>query len=308
MGPKPKTRHASGSKMSDLLGPGKEFTLSELPTLREVLRYGIWLRLENTEDQRNYNKKEMAKDIVNKVLEQWARANNQFKNPVILSEKTLCDKVVSLWDKAFRLANEKMTAAVELKKFYSGLDRLFDITKCCCSVMTCQETTKCSGCLSQFHINCDCSKEQKIPVLELGFIRAQREKIGTFSKMMIANRDDKETKKQNKTAERKEQLAEQDAERQSRVRAEFQNRRAAFLSEEAECGGTESQDTSWEVAGSGNRSGRNMTVLKFTAQASIRHGVSARATADIGTSVLIDYGVIKKDDTEQVIGPKKIQR
>ena len=247
MGPKPKTRHASGSKMSDLLGPGKEFTLSELPTLREVLRYGIWLRLENTEDQRNYTNKEMAKDIVKKVLEQWARANNQFKNPVILSEKTLCDKVVSLWDKAFRLANDKMTAAVELKKIYSGLDRLFDITKCCCSIMTCQETTNCSGCPSQFHINCDCSKEQKIPVLELGFIRAQREKIGTFSTMMIANRDVKETKKQNKTAERKaaveasaEQLAEQEAERQSRVRGEFQNRRAAFLSEEAECGGTES--------------------------------------------------------------------
>jgi hypothetical protein len=51
-----------------------------------------------------------------------------------------------------------------------------------------------------------------------------------------------------------------------------------------------------------------MTVLKLTAQASIRHGVSARATADIATSVLIDYGVIKKDDTEQVIDPKKIQR
>ena len=51
-----------------------------------------------------------------------------------------------------------------------------------------------------------------------------------------------------------------------------------------------------------------MTVLKFTAQASIRHGVSARATADIATSTLIDYGVIKKGDTEQVIDAKKIQR
>ena len=130
-----------------------------------------------------------------------------------------------------------MTAAVELKKIYSGLDRLFDITKCHCSIMTCQETTNCSGCLSKFHIYCDCSKEQKIPFLELDFIRAQREKIGTFSTMMIANRDDKETKKQSKTAERKaadeasaEQLAKEEAERQSKVRGEFQNRRAAFLS------------------------------------------------------------------------------
>ena len=95
MSPKPKTSLASGTKMSDLLGPGKEFTLTELPTLREVLRYGIWLRQDTDEDQRNYNNKGMAKDIVGKVLEQWARANNQFKNPVILSEKTLCNKVVS---------------------------------------------------------------------------------------------------------------------------------------------------------------------------------------------------------------------
>ena len=76
MGPKPKTRHASGTKMSDLLGPGKEFTLSEL-SMREILRYGIWLRIENVEDQRNYNNKEIAKDIVGKVLEQWARASQQ---------------------------------------------------------------------------------------------------------------------------------------------------------------------------------------------------------------------------------------
>ena len=62
------------------------------------------------------------------------------------------------------------------------------------------------------------------------------------------------------------------------------------------------------MTGSGKGSGRKMTVLKFTAQASIRHGVSARATADIATRTLIDYGLIKKDDTEQVIGPKKIQR
>lgn len=54
--------------------------------------------------------------------------------------------------------------------------------------------------------------------------------------MMIANRDDKETKQQIKTAERRaadeasvEQLAKEEAERQSKVRGEFHNRRAAFL-------------------------------------------------------------------------------
>ena len=99
MAPKAKTRHAYGTKMSELLGPGKKFTLLELPTLQDVLRYGVWLRLQNTEDQRNYNNKGMARDIVKKLLEQWARANNQFKTPVIISEKTLCDKVVSLWVK-----------------------------------------------------------------------------------------------------------------------------------------------------------------------------------------------------------------
>ena len=45
---KHKTRHASGTKMSELLGSGKKLTLSELPTLREVLRFGIWLRMQET--------------------------------------------------------------------------------------------------------------------------------------------------------------------------------------------------------------------------------------------------------------------
>ena len=240
---KHKTRHTSGTKMSELLGSGKKFTLSELPTLREVLRFGIWLRMQDTGDNRNYSNKNMARDIVQKLIGQWERANDQFKNPVITSEKTLCDKIVALWEKVFRLANDKVTAPVELKNIYSKLYRLFDITKCHCPIMTCQETSSCQGCPSSFHIKCDCSKEQKIPVLELGFIRAQREKIGTFSTIMIANKDDKETKKQIKTAERKaketsaeEQQTKEESQRQNQVRESIEKGRTSSLTEVAECG------------------------------------------------------------------------
>ena len=36
-----KTRHASGSKLGEYLGTGRDLLNSELPTLRDVLRLGI---------------------------------------------------------------------------------------------------------------------------------------------------------------------------------------------------------------------------------------------------------------------------
>ena len=57
-----KTRHKSASNLSEFLGTGQEFLVSELPTLHDVLRFGIFLR-EKRDYQRNYTVKEMVKDI-----------------------------------------------------------------------------------------------------------------------------------------------------------------------------------------------------------------------------------------------------
>ena len=51
-----KTRQKSGTHMSDFFGTGKEILVSELPTVRDVLRYGISLR-EQKDDTMRYTVK-----------------------------------------------------------------------------------------------------------------------------------------------------------------------------------------------------------------------------------------------------------
>ena len=49
-----RTRNALSIKMSNLVGSGKELYTSELPTARDMLRYGIFLREINDKNVRNY--------------------------------------------------------------------------------------------------------------------------------------------------------------------------------------------------------------------------------------------------------------
>jgi len=68
--------------MSNLIGSGRQLLPSELPTLRDVMRYGILLREQCGEDVRNYPEISLAKDIYHKVLEKWERANSFLSPPL----------------------------------------------------------------------------------------------------------------------------------------------------------------------------------------------------------------------------------
>ena len=59
---KPRTRHSSSCKLSDYIGGGKEFILSEVPTNRAMIQRGILLR-------ENYSKDQIAKDLAPLVLD-----------------------------------------------------------------------------------------------------------------------------------------------------------------------------------------------------------------------------------------------
>ena len=68
----PKTRHKSGTTLSDVTGPGEPMILTELPTMRGVLRHGIYLQekklLEEDIDRRNYSIALMAKGVRMELL------------------------------------------------------------------------------------------------------------------------------------------------------------------------------------------------------------------------------------------------
>ena len=67
---------------------------------------------------------------------------------------------------------------------------------------TCLENNCEKNCDRKAHIVCTCKKEKKIPLLELYFVRYQREKFGTKAILQIAGIDHIDTRKQNKKNKR----------------------------------------------------------------------------------------------------------
>ena len=130
----------------------------------------------------------MARDIMISLLNQWSKANVQFMPPIIISEKAICDKIVRAWTTASKIALKKITKKVDVERFSRRLDKLFDLCRCQCPILTCTDI-KCEGCSTNIHIQCQCPRDQKIPTIELGFIKAQREKVGEISSMQIAGDD-----------------------------------------------------------------------------------------------------------------------
>ena len=54
------------------------------------------------------------------------------------------------------------------------------LTFCLASVrLAVCEQAGCEGCVIEAHINCSCSKERKIPVKDLAYIKGQKEKVGS---------------------------------------------------------------------------------------------------------------------------------
>ena len=84
-----KTRKKSGSHLSNYLGTGKELLPSELPTTRDLLRFGLLKREQSEEDKRNYTVDQLVKEMMSALVEQWQKANAQFQFPVINHPDTI---------------------------------------------------------------------------------------------------------------------------------------------------------------------------------------------------------------------------
>ena len=90
---KVKTRNNVTTHLSNLVGSGRDLIPSELPTHRDILRYGLLLREQADFDRRNYPVKELVKDMIPALLRQWLKANALFVFPVINHEERLKTKL-----------------------------------------------------------------------------------------------------------------------------------------------------------------------------------------------------------------------
>jgi hypothetical protein len=189
--------------MHHLIGTGKELPIAELPTGRDLLRYGLYLRECSATNARNYSGDQLVDEVTEGMLAIWERANAKFCEPVINTKRRIKTKVKALWEQATEIALGRGRLD-EKHKFIEKLDRLVDILNCKCDIIYCAEFGCGDGCSSAVHINCTCIKEKKIPVLELAFVKAQRVKIGSKSSQQIGSIDIPESRRQIKQQQRQE--------------------------------------------------------------------------------------------------------
>ena len=74
-----------------MLGSGSEITHSELPTLRQCLRYGLLLRERSVTD---LDVRLMCQSVLKEVKSIWDNVNPEI---CIIGQKTACDKLVKKW-------------------------------------------------------------------------------------------------------------------------------------------------------------------------------------------------------------------
>ena len=113
----------------------------------------------------------------------------------ILNDETIKQRIERQME-SLKLIKQKKASAYQKKIFLSKLDRLFDILICQCEMAPC-EADNCSVELcSGAHVSCLCLREEKIPIMELGFIHDQRSKLGHAGKMQMGRPDLPETIRQ----------------------------------------------------------------------------------------------------------------
>ena len=167
------------------MGAGKELLPSELPTLRSALLLGIHLQeismMVEEKDKRNYPVKEMMVDVSSEVLAQWEKANALFKHPIICTKSSLERRLEKEWERAGLVARGRAKKG-QREDFESKLDKLLDPLVCSCQPIQLCRDAGCHGpkadppCKLGAHLDCTCPRENKIPKLELEFIKTQRER------------------------------------------------------------------------------------------------------------------------------------
>ena len=90
---KKRTRWGTFTHFSNLIGTGRDLLPSELPTLRDILRYGLLLREQSGDDAHNYPAATFARDIYLKVIESWERASHSFVNTVVNARIIILKKI-----------------------------------------------------------------------------------------------------------------------------------------------------------------------------------------------------------------------
>ena len=262
-----------------------------LPTNSNVARY--FLHLKSRPNESNNDKYKL---VAEGVMELW----NAASIPTI-QYQSIFKRVAKLLDDGSSLCRSKSSCKLR-DKYVKSLPDLFDIAACSCPITHDLRS-------AEFNVVCTCSKDKKVPKQELPFLLDQR----TCRKMFIGGLDIQTTSILQKRQKRKLD----DEERRKKVK---QTEESA-CKDNADHESTENSQSDKESSDhdKSDNDGDNIyicssstsqmrTPLSNLAMEAERFGISDRAAASLASAVLVDFGIITKEDASCVIDRSKVRR
>ena len=297
-------------KLMDLVGPSKPLSQSDLPSLRDIIAAGIDIKERSEKISKQISNHDLSLDLTDLLIAVYQKANIQFLPGVNMSaKKSITNKIERDWARAIEIVGRKGVKKNNKEQlFINKLDLLYPVLICeCPSIVSCEERGCDADCLKEAHIDGSCLLEQKIPSLELLFIRDQRAR--NLKGLRIGGADHKESKRLTNMFNRKKM--EEEGQQKLKDKLEEENNLKRNVSG-LDCGTDENDndlvnDPDFAITLK-KVSNQNRVNLDNLARESIRGNVSVRTTASLATALLIDLNIVTKDDAHLIVDPSKIQR
>ena len=146
-----RSTRSQGTKLSKYIGGPAELIPSEVPTLRDTLRFVIFQqRFQATHS----SLEDLAATTAEHDMLAWMKSNSNFSPPVVISKRAIAKRIKRAYDSCTEYLNSNRK---KIYKFHQktaassrieDLDKLFDITKCRCAITACTfDSTICKpGC------------------------------------------------------------------------------------------------------------------------------------------------------------------
>nr|XP_047127618.1 uncharacterized protein LOC124808520 [Hydra vulgaris] len=198
---------------------------------------------------------------------------------------------------------DKNSRTFLIKDMAKKLDKLFGILNCKCQISYCNEFGCKVVCKQQAHITCNCSKEFKIPIIDIFYIKTERDKVGARGLLQKSSKDLPEYNKQVKTLHNH---SIKEAFKRKREESITTNK---ILSNDFSMTEDELFYEEFNLSYSKiKKSKYNTKSIRNVAINSLRYGVSSRAAAALTTAAWIDAGLISEKDTQFIVDHQKIAR
>ena len=133
------------NKLRDFVGPGKTLPPADLPSLRDVLAAGIYLKETAVSKAKQKDIKSLSHELTDLVMSIYAKASKEFIPGVnMIGRESLVVKIERDWRKALDIVNNKGKGIKQKKEtMRDKLDRIYSVLLCQCNILSCKE----EGCL-----------------------------------------------------------------------------------------------------------------------------------------------------------------